>query len=113
MAANVTFAPALHDVLLAAGTGALTALLYRLLRLLVGSGRIACAFCDIFVFAAAAVFYKSAVHSVFYYPTVRAFTLAAMLCGYLAAQKTLLFPLFLLEKHIYSAKNKPKLKKHG
>lgn len=113
MAANVTLAPAFRDVLLAAGAGALTAVLYRLLRLFTGGGKVACTVCDILVFAFAAFFYKSAVHSIFAYPTVRIFTLVPMLCGYIAAQKTLLMPIFRLENRIYRVIRRPKRKKHN
>ncbi|NLS84921.1 MAG: hypothetical protein GXZ14_04845 [Ruminococcaceae bacterium] len=59
MAANVTLAPALRDALLAAGAGALTAVLYRLLRLFTGGGKVACTVCDILVFAFAAFLIKA------------------------------------------------------
>lgn len=58
-------------------------------------------------------FYKSAVHSIFAYPTVRIFTLVPMLCGYVAAQKTLLMPIFRLENRIYRVIRRPKRKKHN
>ncbi|MEG1380729.1 MAG: spore cortex biosynthesis protein YabQ [Ruthenibacterium sp.] len=83
----------LRDALLAAGQGFLLALIYRLLRLLMGNKALPVALCDIALFVLGAVFYRSAATSIFASGTMRWYTAVGLLLGYALCTQILYSPL--------------------
>ncbi len=76
MVGGVPVALALRDLFYAAGLGFLLCVAYSAARMLLGSGRAACFFCDTAVLALGALLYRSAAMSRFYAGQPRWYTLA-------------------------------------
>lgn len=76
MVGGVPVALALRDLFYAAGLGFLVCVAYSAARMLLGSGRAACFFCDTAALALGALLYRSAAMSRFYAGQPRWYTLA-------------------------------------
>lgn len=89
MVGGVPAALALRDLFYASGLGFLLCIAYSVARLLLGSGKAACFFCDCAVLAAGALLYRSAAMSRFYAGQPRWYTLVGCALCFLASRAAL------------------------